>query len=122
MGWSCVAIGLFHVLAGNAAIPGEAQAGPTVDSLTRFLGAIFAGYGLAWLLVARQRPVPAAGVRVLAGIFLLGGLSRLLSAATQGWPNAFQIVLTVIELALPPVYFWLAAADERARPAAGSAQ
>ncbi|MFD9124444.1 DUF4345 domain-containing protein [Kitasatospora sp. NPDC059571] len=114
MGWSCIAIGLFHLALGNAAIPGAAHAGTTIDSWGRFMGTCFAGFGAAWLWAARQRPVPAAAVRLLAGVFLLGGLGRLLSLALHGWPQWFQIVLAVIELGLPPVYFWLADADERA--------
>ncbi|MFF5982180.1 DUF4345 domain-containing protein [Streptomyces olindensis] len=113
MGWSCVAIGLFHVALGNAAIPGAASAGATVDSWGRFMGAAFAGYGLAWLWAVRQRPIPARVVRWLAGVFLLGGVGRLLSLAVHGWPQWFQIALAVIELALPPVFFWLADAEER---------
>ncbi|WP_042381711.1 DUF4345 domain-containing protein [Streptacidiphilus melanogenes] len=118
MGWSCVAIGLFHVVAGNAAIPGAEHAGTTVDSWGRFMGASFAGYGLAWLWAGRQHPVPASAVRWLAAVFLLGGVGRLLSLALHGWPQWFQIALSVIELGLPPVYFWLAPADERATKAA----
>ncbi|MEU4039730.1 DUF4345 domain-containing protein [Streptomyces collinus] len=114
MGWSSVAIGLFHVALGNAAIPGAGSAGPTVDSWGRFMGASFVGYGLAWLWAARQRPVPARAVRLLAGVFLLGGVGRLLSLAVHGRPQWFQIVLAVIELTLPPVFFWLAGAEERA--------
>ncbi|OLZ61367.1 hypothetical protein AV521_43780 [Streptomyces sp. IMTB 2501] len=114
MGWACVAIGLFHVALGNAAIPGAGSAGTTVDSWGRFMGASFVGYGLAWLWAARQRPIPARAVRWLAGVFLLGGVGRLLSLAVRGWPQWFQIVLTVIELSLPMVFFWLADADERA--------
>jgi hypothetical protein len=113
MGWSCVAIGLFHLLLGNAAIPGASSAGATVDSWGRFMGAAFAGYGLAWLWAARQRPIPAAAVRLLAGVFLLGGVGRLISLAVDGWPHWFQIALAVIELGMPPVFFWLAAAEER---------
>ncbi|MEV0350690.1 DUF4345 domain-containing protein [Nonomuraea sp. NPDC050680] len=114
MGWACVAIGLFHVALGNAAIPGAGSAGTTIDSWGRFMGASFAGYGLAWLWAARQRPIPARAVRWLAGVFLLGGVGRLLSLAVHGWPQGFQIALTVIELGLPPVFFWLADAEERA--------
>ncbi|OIJ85361.1 DUF4345 domain-containing protein [Streptomyces monashensis] len=113
MGWACVAIGLFHVALGNAAIPGAGSAGTTVDSWGRFMGAGFVGYGLAWLWAARQRPIPAREVRWLAGVFLLGGVGRLLSLAVHGWPQWFQIVLAVIELGLPPVFFWLAGAEER---------
>ncbi|MFJ9821435.1 DUF4345 domain-containing protein [Streptomyces sp. NPDC101151] len=113
MGWSSVVIGLFHVLLGNAAIPGAGNAGATVDSWGRFMGASFVGYGLAWLWAARQRPIPARAVRWLAGVFLLGGMGRLLSLAVHGWPQWFQIVLAVIELSLPPVFFWLADVEER---------
>ncbi|MEU6979433.1 MULTISPECIES: DUF4345 domain-containing protein [unclassified Streptomyces] len=117
MGLACTAIGLFHVVAGNAAIPGEADAGPTVDSLGRFLGAVFAGYGVAWLWAARRDPIPARVVRWLAAVFLLGAVGRLLSLAVHGWPHWFQVALTVIELLLPPVLFLLADADERSSPA-----
>ncbi|WP_035869985.1 DUF4345 domain-containing protein [Kitasatospora cheerisanensis] len=108
MGYACAAIGLYHLLLGNAAIPGATSAGPTVDSLGRFFGAIFAGYGVAWLWAARQSPVPVAAVRWLAGLMLLGGLGRILSIAADGWPHWFQLVLGVVELVLPPLFFWLA--------------
>ncbi|MFI7005242.1 DUF4345 domain-containing protein [Streptomyces sp. NPDC050145] len=113
-GWSCVAIGLFHVALGNAAIPGAGSAGATVDSWGRFMGASFAGYGLAWLWAARQHPIPATPVRWLASAFLLGGAARLLSLATEGRPHWFQLALTAIELVLPPVLLWLAGAEESA--------
>ncbi|MFD7975430.1 DUF4345 domain-containing protein [Streptomyces sp. NPDC059071] len=113
MGWACVMIGLFHVALGNAAIPGAGSAGATVDSWGRFMGASFAGYGLAWLWAARQRPIPARTVRWLAGVFLLGGVGRLLSLAVHGWPQGFQVALTAVELVLPPVFFWLSDAEER---------
>ncbi|MFI1258923.1 DUF4345 domain-containing protein [Streptomyces netropsis] len=114
MGWACVAIGLFHLALGNAAIPGAGSAGATVDSWGRFMGASFVGYGLAWLWAARQRPIPAWTVRWLAGVFLLGGAGRLISLAVHGWPQWFQTALAVIELSLPLVFFWLADAEERA--------
>ncbi|WP_052862816.1 DUF4345 domain-containing protein [Streptomyces niger] len=114
MGYACVAIGLFHVLLGNAAIPGASSAGPTIDSLGRFFGAIFAGYGLAWLWAARQSPVPATAVRWLSAVFLLGAIGRLLSLAAQGWPHWFQVVLTIIELVLPPLFLWLASDRDEA--------
>ncbi|MFE0464452.1 DUF4345 domain-containing protein [Kitasatospora sp. NPDC058965] len=114
MGVACLLIGLEHMALGNAAVPGAGSAGPTMDSLGRFFGAVFAGYGLAWIRAGRQRPIPATAVRRLAGVFLLGGAGRLLSLAVVGWPNWFQVPLTVLELGLPPVYFWLAGAEERA--------
>ncbi|AWN26888.1 DUF4345 domain-containing protein [Streptomyces sp. NEAU-S7GS2] len=117
MGAACVAIGAFHFALGIDSVPGEGAAGATVDSRERFYGAVFLGYGLAWIWAARQSPVPARVVRWLAGIFLLGGLGRLLSMAVHGSPQWFQTALTVLELALPPLYFLLASADERAAAA-----
>jgi hypothetical protein len=113
MGYACLMIGLGHVLLGNAAIPGAGSAGPTVDNLGRFFGAIFAGYGLAWLWAARQKPIPATAVRWLVAVFLLGALGRILSLAVHGWPHWFQVVLAVVELALSPLLFWLADAEEK---------
>ncbi|MFE7787181.1 DUF4345 domain-containing protein [Streptomyces nigrescens] len=117
MGAACVAIGAFHFALGIDSVPGEGSAGATVDSRERFYGAVFLGYGLAWIWAARQSPVPARAVRWLAGIFLLGGLGRLLSMGVHGSPQGFQTALTVLELALPPLYFLLASADERAAAA-----
>ncbi|WP_037646059.1 DUF4345 domain-containing protein, partial [Streptomyces exfoliatus] len=113
MGYACVAIGLAHVLLGNAAIPGAESAGPTIDSLGRFLGATFAGYGLAWLWAARQRPIPATVVRWLTAVFLLGALGRILSLAVEGRPDVFQLALGALELVLSPLLFWLADAEEK---------
>ena len=117
MGYACVAIGLFHVVLGNASVPGAESAGTTMDSLGRFLGATFSGYGLAWLWAARQRPIPATVVRWLTAVFLLGALGRILSLAVEGWPHAFQVALGALELVLSPLLFWLADAEEKASPA-----
>jgi hypothetical protein len=106
-GASCASIGVYHLLGGTASVPGEQDAGPTVDSRERFYGAVFGGYGLAWLRAGRQSPPDPAEIRWLAGIFLLGGGGRLLSLARHGRPHWFQDVLTAVELALPPVFFWL---------------
>ncbi|MFE0098972.1 DUF4345 domain-containing protein [Streptomyces sp. NPDC059009] len=118
MGVTCAAIGIYHLVLGIASVPGETSAGATVDSRERFYNAIFLGYGLAWIWVVRQAPIRAQLVRGLAAIMLIGGLGRLLSAAVHGWPHWFQIPLTVIELVLPPLYFWLADADETVPPTA----
>ncbi|MEU7516512.1 DUF4345 domain-containing protein [Streptomyces sp. NPDC042898] len=122
MGYACVAIGLAHVLLGNATIPGAEAAGPTIDSLGRFLGATFAGYGLAWLWAARQRPIPATVVRWLTAVFLLGALGRILSLAVEGRPDALQLFLGALELILSPLLFWLADAEEKTSPAPRAAR
>ncbi|HEX3592995.1 MAG TPA: DUF4345 domain-containing protein [Pseudonocardiaceae bacterium] len=114
MGYACAAIGIVHWALGIRSVPGEAAAGATVDSRERFYGAIFLGYGLAWLWTVRQSPVSPALVRWLAGIFLLGGIGRVVSLAEHGRPQWFQLVLTGVEVGLPPVLLWAADADERA--------
>jgi Domain of unknown function (DUF4345) len=114
MGVACVAIGLAHLVLGVASVPGEGSASATVDSRERFYGAIFVGFGLAWCWAAHRSPVPATLVRWLAGIFMLGGIGRVLSLVVHGRPNWFQEILTAVELVLPPLYYRLAAADENA--------
>ena len=113
IGVVCVVIGVAHFGFGIASVPGERSAGATVDSRERFYAAVFIGYGLAWIWAARQHPIRAIHVRWLAGVFLLGGIGRIVSIAVHGWPQAFQTVLTVVEVVLPPVYLVLAGADER---------
>jgi hypothetical protein len=112
MGIACLLIGVLHLVLGIHSVPGEGTAKATVDSRERFYGAIFFGYGLAWLWAARASPIPASVVRALAGIFLLGGFGRLVSLIQYGPPQWFQLVLTVLELLLPPVFLWLADAEE----------
>ncbi|MEU1628108.1 DUF4345 domain-containing protein [Streptomyces sp. NPDC020096] len=114
MGIACMAIGAMHFALGIDSVPGEGSAGATVDSRERFYGAIFFGYGLAWIWAAWQSPISSKVVRWLAGVFLLGGVGRILSMVIYGQPQWFQVVLAVIELVLPPLYFWLSTADERA--------
>lgn len=113
MGIADIAIGAGHIVFGMDTVPDTGSANATMDSMTRFFAAVFLGYGAAWIIVARRSPIPAKAVRLLAGIFLLGGLSRLVSWADAGRPDGFQIFLMTLELCLPPLYFWLATASEK---------
>jgi hypothetical protein len=78
-------------------------ADPTVDSYVRFMGAVFAGYGLAWLDAAASPEPDLDRMRLLAGLMALGGVGRLATRVTLGRPHRFQDLLTVIELAAPAV-------------------
>lgn len=113
MGVSCVLIGIYHVLLGVASVPGAEDANATVDNRERFYNAIFLGYGLAWIWAARQTPIPKNAVRWLAGVFAVAAVGRLLSMAVHGQPHWFQVVLTVVEVVVAPLFFWLAPADEK---------
>ncbi|MGW0182265.1 DUF4345 domain-containing protein [Nocardia sp. NPDC003345] len=116
MGVICTLIGLAHIVIGPDAVPDTGALTATDDNQNRFFGAIFAGYGLAWIWAVRQSPVAGNAVRWLAGIMFVGGLSRFFSVAAHGWPHPFVIGLTVLELVLPPLYFWLVRGVD-ARPA-----
>ncbi len=107
MGVACALIGVYHFLLGIRSVPGEGLSGATVDSRERYYGAIFLGYGLAWVWAARQTPIPGRLIQFLAGIFALGAVGRVVSIIDRGWPQWFQTVLTVIEIVLPPVFFAL---------------
>ncbi|NKY59013.1 DUF4345 domain-containing protein [Nocardia flavorosea] len=123
MGVACVLIGLEHLIVGPQTVPDTGDLTATDDSQNRFFSAIFAGYGIAWVWAARQSPIPADAVRLLAAVFLAGGIARLLSVAVHGRPHWFVIALTVVEFTLPPVFFWLTReAGDRARalPGGGS--
>src|SRR5262245_23420683 len=91
MGVACVAIGIYHVALGVGSVPGEGIGDPlvraTADSRERFYNAIFLGYGVAWIWVARQSPIPAAPVRWLAGFMFLGGIGRIVSMFQHGAPH-----------------------------------
>ncbi len=78
-----------------------------MDSEDRFFGALFVGYGLANLWVARDLIGRRQVVRFLLGIFFLGGIARLISIAVAGLPHPFFIAMAGIELLLPPLALWL---------------
>ena len=124
MGVATVLIGIYHIIGGIVTVPGtgdiEGMARATVDSRERFYNAIFIAYGLAWIWAARQTRIPTTLVHWLTGLFLLGGIGRVLSVLVYGWPHWFQIPLAALELGLPAVYFALTE-SERRRQVAGAA-
>ncbi len=117
MGLACAAIGLYHVVLGIGSVPGEGRAdtlaGVTTDSRERFYNAIFFGYGMAWIWAARQPVLFPRLVRWLAAFMFLGGIGRIVSLVQYGRPHWFQLVLTAIELVLPPLYIGLAILVDR---------
>jgi len=74
------------------------------------------GYGLVPVELGsgQQSPIPATAIRWLGAVFALGAVGRLLLLVVAGPPHWFQVPLIVLEVVLPPVFFWLAPADERA--------
>jgi hypothetical protein len=113
-GLSCIAIGVYHFALGTASVPGAADANATVDSRERFYSAYFAGYGVAWLQVARRSPIRAVEVRALAGLMLISAVGRVISLVHNGRPHWFQELLTAIEFVVPAAFFGIADAEEKA--------
>ena len=103
----CVGIGVYHALFGVDSVIGAGPADATVDSQERFYGALFAGYGAAWILAARQEPISANVIRLLAGTMFLGGAARVISWVDRGAPNWFYAVMMAVEFAVPAVFFAL---------------
>lgn len=115
-GATCTAIGVTHALVGARSVIGLTGADVNEDSQERFYGAIFAGYGVAWLAVARQRPVALPTVRLLAASMAAGGVARLLGMLRSGRPHPFWVAMTGVELGLPVVLVRLAADGDGPSP------
>lgn len=75
----------------------------TVDSHVRFMGPVFAGYGVAWLDAAATPEPDLNRMRLLAALLALGGVGRLVTRATLGRPHRFHDALLTLELAAPPL-------------------
>jgi hypothetical protein len=99
-GWACVAIGGVELLSGVSVEPGM-TGDATRDSYVRFMGAVFAGYGLGWLDAAGSEEPDVNRMRMLAGLMAAGGAGRLITRATRGRPHRFHDLLLAIELAAP---------------------
>ena len=111
-GWTCIAIGGVQLVGGVRGEPGMA-ADATVDSHVRFMGSVFAGYGLGWLDAAAAPEPDLRRMRVLAWLMAIGGVGRLATRATLGRPHRFHDLLLGVELAAPVV---VEVASRRARP------
>lgn len=108
-------IGAGHLVLGvgaevqlGAQVSAQSLADPVLDSQNRFYGVVFTVYGaLLWLAAGdlrRYGPV----VKVLLWVFLAGGVARLVSLAVVGVPTALVLVLTALELLIPPpMLLWL---------------
>ncbi|KLI06701.1 hypothetical protein ACT17_04570 [Mycolicibacterium conceptionense] len=113
-GWTCIAIGGVQLIGGVRGEPGM-TADATVDSHVRFMGPVFAGYGLGWLDAASAREPDLNRMLMLAGLMALGGIGRIVTRATLGRPHRFHDLLLGIELAAPVVVEALGRREHAAR-------
>ena len=91
----------------RVALPGTPQlaglVGADVDSEMRFYAVLWMAYGGVALWVARDLPKRMNLLRLMLGIFWLGGLGRVVSYFAVGAPHPLFLVLMWIEIALPLV-------------------
>lgn len=113
-GWACIAIGGIQLVGGARREPGMIG-DATVDSHVRFMGPVFAGYGLAWLDTTTASEPDLNRMRLLAGLMALGGIGRLATRATLGRPHRFHDLLLAVELAAPVAVEALGRRERRAR-------
>jgi hypothetical protein len=102
-GTTAIFISLLHIVLGPTSIPGSIPVNPTMDSEDRFYATLFMAYGAALLWCIKDIEQKNKVVYFLTLTFFVGGLARLVSMAAVGLPNAFFIVMTVLELLLPLV-------------------
>ncbi len=99
----CMAIALAHIAFGPAAIPGSVPVNATMDSEDRFYATLFLGFGAAMIWSCRDLPARRTAFTVLMGVFFVGGLARLVSAAMVGLPGDLFVFLGGLELLIPPL-------------------
>jgi hypothetical protein len=112
-GWTCIGIGAMELVGGVRSEPGM-TGDATTDSHVRFMGPVFAGYGLGWLDAAGTPEPDVDRMRILAGLMALGGAGRLATRATVGRPHRFHDLLLAIELSAPVVVEALARRERAA--------
>ncbi|HYM72876.1 MAG TPA: DUF4345 domain-containing protein [Stellaceae bacterium] len=117
-----VAVGsLVPISAGAAGIalgPAMVDMGATpalADSHFRYLSGLLLGIGLGFITTVPRIETHAARFRLLAAIVVVGGLGRLLSLLTHGYPNPGMLFGLVMELAVTPALaLWQARVAGRA--------
>ncbi len=91
--------------------------GADIDSEMRFYAVLWMAYGWAALWVARALPKRMDLLRLMLGIFWLGGVGRVISYLAIGAPHPLFIVLMWVEIALAPVLMALSYSNAKAAAA-----
>lgn len=103
----CVAIALAHVILGPRAIVGGVFVNPTMDSEDRFYAVFFLFWGAAIVYCSRDLRSRQGLFGALLLTFFLGGIARIISVLAVGLPNMTFVCLGLLELGLPPLFwFW----------------
>ncbi len=108
-GIGCALAGCLHLIFGPGADVmlgaelGAAVHDPVLDSQNRFYGAVFAGFGLLFVLAATDLARYRLLITSLTLIFFAGALARCVAWYSSGFPGNWASVLLLSELLLPPI-------------------
>ena len=98
-----IGISLAHFAIGPQAIIGGVAVNPTMAGEDRFLAGLLLCWGIALLWCARDVEHKRVCITLLAAVFFVGAIGRLLSVVLDGPPHPFYVAMLVLELALPPL-------------------
>ena len=98
-----IGISLAHFAIGPRAIIGGVAVNPTMAGEDRFLAGLLLCWGIALLWCARDVEHKRVCITLLAAVFFVGAIGRLLSVVLDGPPHPFYVAMLVLELALPPL-------------------
>jgi hypothetical protein len=98
-----IAISLAHMAIGPQAIIGGEAVNPTIAGEDRFFAGLLLCSGIALLWCARDVQHKRVYVNLLAAVFFVGGIGRLIAVAVDGTPHPFYLAMLALELGLPPV-------------------
>lgn len=87
--------------------------GADIDNEMRFYSVLWMAYGAVALWVARALPERIALLRLMLGVFCMGGIGRVISYFAVGTPHPLFLLLMWIEIALPPLLIALSYRDAR---------
>lgn len=92
--------GLSDPIYADASLPASA----ILDSNLRFLSGVWLGLGLTVIWLIPRIETQTVLFRVLWGMIFLGGVGRLFSMFSVGWPPVPFIAFTVLEIVGAPVF------------------
>jgi hypothetical protein len=107
-------VGALHMALGlgadamlGARIDPATLADPSLDSQNRFYGAVFTIYGVLLYICTTDLNRYGPVFRMLMVCLFIGGVARIISWLSTGWPAPMIVALWASELILPPlVLLW----------------
>lgn len=101
------------ILGGAFLAPGLPN-NPHLDSEARFLSALAGGYAAFYFYLIKETERKGALIKIIAAAVLLGGMSRIVSAAVVGMPAVDLQLAIALETAIPVVVLLLNRQVEKA--------